>query len=294
MTPEDLQALGKRYERAVLEADADASRDVVDEALRRGAKPLDIYDYLVVPAQVLVGTLWANGSLSVAQEHLATQLALQAIGRVRAGSRPARAQDARALVCTVEGDAHEVGARMFADLLHLDGWDVDFLGANLPIRDLVDFSLQRSPQLIGLSVSLREHVVALRRALLGLRKAGVEAPILVGGAGASGLKPTEGMTRLTVVSDLAQALLASRALAWPRDPDEATARFLSRLGARIHALRGERGLSQQELAMRAGLDRTYISAVENGKQNVSVATIGRLASALHVPLGELLVETRQP
>ena len=48
-------------------------------------------------------------------------------------------------------------------------------------------------------------------------------------------------------------------------------------------------MSQQALADAADLDRTYISAVEHGKQNVTVGAIVKLSLALKIPLNQLLV-----
>lgn len=51
------------------------------------------------------------------------------------------------------------------------------------------------------------------------------------------------------------------------------------------------GLSQEELAARAGLHRTYVSSVERGERNLSLANIHRLADALGVPPSSLLDQT---
>lgn len=48
------------------------------------------------------------------------------------------------------------------------------------------------------------------------------------------------------------------------------------------------GLSQEELAGRAGLDRTYISGVERGVRNPTIRTAKKIADALGVSLGDLL------
>jgi transcriptional regulator with XRE-family HTH domain len=61
-----------------------------------------------------------------------------------------------------------------------------------------------------------------------------------------------------------------------------------RFGRRLRELRAERGLSQEGLAARAGLDRTYISGVERGSRNISLSNVGRLAKALGVRLQDLL------
>lgn len=56
----------------------------------------------------------------------------------------------------------------------------------------------------------------------------------------------------------------------------------------LRRLRVERELSQEELAARAGLDRTYVSSVERGRRNISVDNIHHLAEALDTTPAELL------
>lgn len=53
-----------------------------------------------------------------------------------------------------------------------------------------------------------------------------------------------------------------------------------KFGKRLRALREERGWSQEEFADRAGLHRTYVSAVERGVRNPTLSVIERLAKAL--------------
>jgi transcriptional regulator with XRE-family HTH domain len=55
-----------------------------------------------------------------------------------------------------------------------------------------------------------------------------------------------------------------------------------RFGRRLRELRRERGLSQEELAFRSGLHRTYVSSAERGERNVSLVNIERLARALEI------------
>lgn len=60
------------------------------------------------------------------------------------------------------------------------------------------------------------------------------------------------------------------------------------VGHNVRRIRTEAGLSQEELAYRAKLHRTYISSIERGQRNVSVENIFAIAEALRVPPGDLL------
>lgn len=59
-------------------------------------------------------------------------------------------------------------------------------------------------------------------------------------------------------------------------------------GETVRQLRKEAGLSQEELARKAGINRTYLSDVERGERNISLQNIVRLATALNTTPGELL------
>lgn len=60
------------------------------------------------------------------------------------------------------------------------------------------------------------------------------------------------------------------------------------LGARIRDKRKSQGLSQRKLALMIGLDRSYISGVENGKRNVSFDNVVKIACGLDITLYELM------
>ena len=74
-----------------------------------------------------------------------------------------------------------------------------------------------------------------------------------------------------------------------RLPEGPEAVVLRTLGATLRHYRKQHGLSQQALATKAGLHHTYVSDIELGQRNVSVLSLLRLATALHLPLSSLLV-----
>ena len=66
------------------------------------------------------------------------------------------------------------------------------------------------------------------------------------------------------------------------------------LGTAIKEQRYALGISQEELATRAGLHRTYVSEVERGERNPSIGSIEKLAQALEVSFTSLFERTGQP
>lgn len=73
----------------------------------------------------------------------------------------------------------------------------------------------------------------------------------------------------------------------PTPPDDERA-ALSSFGRRVRELRKELGLSQEDLAERADLHRTYVGSIERGERNVALINIHRLAKALKVAPRDLL------
>lgn len=57
-----------------------------------------------------------------------------------------------------------------------------------------------------------------------------------------------------------------------------------KIGKRIKELRNHEGITQMELAYRSDIDRTYITGVENGKRNISIVNLEKIALALNVNL----------
>jgi transcriptional regulator with XRE-family HTH domain len=61
------------------------------------------------------------------------------------------------------------------------------------------------------------------------------------------------------------------------------------LGANVRKFRKLKGMSQEQLALEAGMERSYVSDLERGTRNPSVRALGRLADALDIPPHELLL-----
>lgn len=58
------------------------------------------------------------------------------------------------------------------------------------------------------------------------------------------------------------------------------------MGNRIRTLRNQMGLSQEKLALRAGIDRTYLAGIESGKRNATITSIEKIVNALEISLSD--------
>ena len=65
--------------------------------------------------------------------------------------------------------------------------------------------------------------------------------------------------------------------------------ILDRIGANIRELRKKHALTQDELSDYAGVDRTYIGYIENGRQNITISTLCKIANALNVSLLDIIL-----
>lgn len=70
-------------------------------------------------------------------------------------------------------------------------------------------------------------------------------------------------------------------------PNGKQADIRAAFGEHVRSKRIQLGLSQEELADKAGLDRTYVGGIERGRRNVSLLNIKKLADALGIAVGDL-------
>jgi transcriptional regulator with XRE-family HTH domain len=64
--------------------------------------------------------------------------------------------------------------------------------------------------------------------------------------------------------------------------------IVKKFGEKVRKFREDKGLSQEELAFRAGLHRTYIGMIERGEKNITLRNIEKVANALEVKVEDLL------
>lgn len=146
-----VQAYAQRYLAALLRPDTTAAIRIIGEYVQQ---PDDIpigWTQIIQPTMYEIGRLWAEGYITVGQEHLATSITQ----RVMAVYYPLILQVPRTkatiVVAVSPGEFHEVGPRMLADVLEVQGWNVYYTGANTPTDSLA--ALVRECQAVVLCIS---------------------------------------------------------------------------------------------------------------------------------------------
>ena len=177
----ELDELSRSYLEAQLAGDRrEAIRLLMEEGIGRGNSVIDLHLRVIQQAQREIGRLWEQNTISIAQEHQATAVSQLALAHLYQQSIRRPAVGKSVLVACVEGELHDVGARICADVLDLHGFDVRFLGANVPTDCLISFVERTRPSLVALSVTVPIHLPTAHAAVEALR-AKTDAPLAVGG-----------------------------------------------------------------------------------------------------------------
>jgi methanogenic corrinoid protein MtbC1 len=137
---------------ALVDGDLDTAYRMATGLLDEGVPFDSLVGEVLAPVQREVGSRWAGGDLSVADEHAATASVEALVALLAAGLQPATGP--LVVVACPEGDAHSLPARVVAAVLALHDFRTVLLGASLPAPDLDDYLERQAPFALALSVSM--------------------------------------------------------------------------------------------------------------------------------------------
>ncbi|MFA7240049.1 MAG: cobalamin B12-binding domain-containing protein [Sulfuricellaceae bacterium] len=173
--------LYQRYLAALLAGDRMQCAGVAQDLAAKGTAIKDLYIHLFQRSLCRIGELWEQQQISVAVEHLATAITGRMLSLLQAQVFSGATRGRTIVIACIADEHHQIGSRMVADYCELLGLRAYFLGANMPLPDLLQLINQCRPTLLGLSVTLTANLPALLEALDALGSAFPDLPILVGG-----------------------------------------------------------------------------------------------------------------
>jgi len=190
---------------AVLAGQRQAALNIVDEALAQGHTHVELYVDLFAETLHRVGKLRESNQVSVAQEHMATAITQYSLAHIYSRLQPPAVHRGRMVVAGVAGELHQIGANLLADTMEASGWDVHFLGTNLPHTAILTAVEEMPADVLCISTTLVANLPAASELVRLVRKElGEPGPrIVLGGAAyrlagdfARELGSTEGVTHL--------------------------------------------------------------------------------------------------
>jgi MerR family transcriptional regulator, light-induced transcriptional regulator len=163
------------YRNAIVDAlisfDGARADRVVEEAIAFLSLE-DVCLFVLQPALIEIGRRWEIGEASVSSEHYASHFVMRKLSALFNLSQPQQGRGPILAAC-VEGELHEIGLLFTSLFLSRRGYKLIYLGANLPLSDLLHTVRELTPPLVLLAASTEPAAERLADASAALRSSGL-------------------------------------------------------------------------------------------------------------------------
>jgi MerR family transcriptional regulator, light-induced transcriptional regulator len=141
--------------------------------------PADFFDKILKQVMYDVGEDWANNKISIATEHVASNVA-QTLVKIIMDSVSGSANKKKILLCVPVGEEHHLGCDVLETYLSIKGFKIYNMGTSLPTESIISFIDNNKPDIVFVSITLPDNISAGQRLV---RKINHECniPILIGG-----------------------------------------------------------------------------------------------------------------
>jgi methanogenic corrinoid protein MtbC1 len=186
--PNPPQRLVRPLYEALVEMDEDRADQVMEQAFALYAMST-IYIEVITPALVEMGEAWHRGEIFISSEHFATSyMRGRLLGLMKA--YPNRVDMPVVFVGCAQHEHHEIGALIFALMLRQEGFNVTYLGQDIPIDDLIQTAIQERPAMVCISAASPFTAHTLQDVQAKLNAAAAPAPLFVYGGRAFDQDPS--------------------------------------------------------------------------------------------------------
>ncbi|MGB8540204.1 MAG: methionine synthase [Candidatus Acidiferrales bacterium] len=178
--------LDQRLANYILEGSKDGLVDDLNRKRAEGNAPLDIINGPLMTGMAEVGRLFNNNELIVAEVLQSAEAMKAAVSHLEQFMEKADTEKrAKVMLATVKGDVHDIGKNLVEIILKNNGYEVINLGIKVPPEELIRAHREHQPDAIGLSGLLVKSAQQMVTTATDLREAGIDVPLLVGGAALS-------------------------------------------------------------------------------------------------------------
>lgn len=178
--------LDQRLPLYIIEGVKDGLAADLDAAISRGDRPLDIINGPLMAGMAEVGRLFNDNQLIVAEVLQSAEAMKAAVSHLEPLlEKSESASKGKLLLATVKGDVHDIGKNLVEIILSNNGFEVVNLGIKVGPQELIEAAKREQPDFIGLSGLLVKSALQMVVTAEDLKAAGIDAPLMVGGAALS-------------------------------------------------------------------------------------------------------------
>jgi len=203
-----VRELGRAYAEAVLAGDEVAAELVIRRAMTARLTTPEIDDEIIAPALWLVGELWERGEITVAGEHLATEISIRVLALQREARRVVESCcERRVMLAAPSGELHVIALRMVGTVLHEAGYRVMMLGPDVPAAALAASAIRHRPEVVCLSATMPGGGDRVLLSIHEVQQAWPAAGFVIGGRGlTSRVRSNPGIDVCSRVSEVVPAV----------------------------------------------------------------------------------------
>ncbi|MFP4372214.1 MAG: cobalamin-dependent protein [Halanaerobium sp.] len=178
-----LQQEAEEYLSYLIEMEKDKAVNYILNLVDNGTAVEDVYLKIFQTVQYEIGRLWQLDQISIAQEHYATSVTQLAMSQLYPKIFNSFKKGKKALTTCIGDELHELGIRMVADLLELNGWDTIHLGSNTPALEILKIIEEKNIDLLAISVTVPNQLEESKSLISAIREKDKlsQLKIMVGG-----------------------------------------------------------------------------------------------------------------
>ena len=139
----------------------------------------DFFDRILKPVMYQIGDDWANDKISIATEHVASNVA-QTLVKIIMDKVSRSGDKKKILICVPLGEEHHLGCDVLETYLSIKGFKVYNMGTSIPTESILSFIENDKPDVVLISITLEDNLAAGQRLVRKLKDQ-YDIPILIGG-----------------------------------------------------------------------------------------------------------------
>ncbi len=180
-----------RLQHALVKGMGDYLAEDLAEALEKYPKAVDIIEGPLMEGMNRVGELFGAGKMFLPQVVKTARTMKQAVSIlqpvIESEKQEGTASAGKVLLATVKGDVHDIGKNIVSVVMACNGYEIIDLGVMVPAETIVQRAVEEQVDMIGLSGLITPSLEEMVHVAAELEKAGLDIPLLIGGATTSAL-----------------------------------------------------------------------------------------------------------